>query len=510
MLEHANEILPSFENTESLVQKSARQIPNVFIEYVGKDHKGRKVSQGDIHLEIQEHIRLCKEHGHQNIGILAPWGHGKTEQVIFHVLDAIGQDVNKRIQYICNTDDNATSRVVSVKRYIESDIDYHKIYPHVVPSPGDDWGKHKIVVTRDSKAKDGTLESWGITSSGTGSRADIQLFDDPVDMRNAILNPAMRQQVKDSFTNVWLPRLVSDGYRIYIATMWHTMDLTCDLLKNAEWKFLIMKVSEDFTKIECESPFKGKYSISLWEPFWNTEKLKKQLRLIGSRSFERGYRQKAYSDEERMFPSSDMIFRKDVDRSVVMPDWPRVMGVDPFGQKVVIFQIAIHPTTYQRYPYKIWRGEWKPKETIRLMKRIQEEDQPRLWVVENNASQVAIVEWAQEVGGSEMVILPFTTGRQKADPVMGLPSLDVEFANGSWVVPMAGVDPTDSENTFNIWRDELSVFPMGEKADTVMAMWFAREGVRFLTREKTEADYPPETITAEEDFEMERVQIGAY
>lgn len=486
-----------------LAQKYAREQINDFIEYTFKDEKGKRVTQGAIHEEIQWHIDECKRQGKKNCGILAPWGHGKTEQVLARVLDEIGKDINLRAQIICNTDDNSVSRVTSVKKYIEEDEDYHKVYPNIKQSK-QDWGKHKITIIRDSKAKDGTLESWGITSAGTGSRADLQIFDDPVDMRNAILNPAMREQVKTSFYNVWMSRLVSDGFRIYIATVWHEDDLTHELLKNKEWNFLVMKVSLDFQWIECESCFKGNFRIPVWK-HWNTDKLKEQCRTIGSRAFDRGYRQEALNDEDRTFPSSEKIFFWNTGKDIVRPHWARCTGIDPFGQQVVIFTLALSPDG-RRFPIDIRRGKWQPKRTVRELLQVFDEMNSQIIVVENNASQEAIIQWAQEVGRKDLPIIPFVTGKQKADPVLGLPSLDVEFENGAWCVPMLGVDEMDSENPFNVWRRELRSHPVAEAADTVMASWFAREGARYLLQGSSQE----EEIIYQEDLDLETVKIGNY
>ena len=494
-----------------MLQQKSRDNINLFCEYIGKDAKGNRIVQDHIHTEIQEHIDYCQKNKIKNCGILAPWGHGKTEQLIFRVLQWIGQDCNKRIQYICNTDDNATARVTSVKRFIENDKEFHYTFPHITPSKGDDWGKHKIIVTRDSKSKDGTLEAWGITTSGTGSRADLQVFDDPVDLRNAILNPAMREQVKESFKNVWLSRLVAHGFRVYIATAWHDADLTHELLKpDSGWCFLVMKISADFSCIECESPYKGKYTIPLWNVEWSEERLRKQYKDVGARAFDRGYRQIALNDEDRTFPSSDSIFREDLDMSVVAPHWPRIMGVDPFGQAVVLFIMALNPQTHQRIRVEIRRGKWQPKQTIREIVDAYRTHMPQYIVVENNAAQSAIAQWAMEVGGLDLPIVPFQTGKQKADPILGLPSLEVEFANGAWLIPMKGIDSTDSNNPNNVLRSELRAHPIAESWDTVMAMWFAREGARLLTWTPQEDN---ETVHQEEVFEeagIEHVTIGDY
>lgn len=480
--------------------------PNAFCEYVGKDSKGQRIVQGIIHEEIHQHIDYCTANNIKNCGILAPWGHGKTEQVIFRVLQWIGQDVNKRIQYICNTDSNATARVTTVKRYIEQDKEYHATFPWVKPAQGEDWGKHKIVVQRTSLAKDGTLEAWGITSSGTGSRADIQVFDDPVDLRNTILNPAMRLQVSHAFKNVWQSRLVPRGFRVYVATVWHEADLTHEIMKSAEWCFLKMAISADFTCIECESPYRGKYTIQLWNAEWTEQKLKEQYRDIGSVAFDRGYRQVALNDESRTFPSSDQIFKPHLGFEIVQPHWPRIAGIDPFGRVGVIVVMAVNPNTFQRVVLEIIRRKMPPKQMVQEIISVYHRYNCQVMVCENNASQEAIIQWVTEVGGLALPIVPFTTGKQKADPVLGLPSLEVEFANGAWIVPIRGVDGTDANHPLNVLKYELRAHPVAEAEDTVMALWFAREGARYITEGQTQQ---AEEIITQEDVGIETVEISS-
>ena len=459
---------------------------------------------------MHAHIDHCAKHDIKNCGILAPWGHGKTEQVIFRVLQWIGQDVNKRIQYICNTDGNATARVTTIKRYIEQSQEYHATFPWVKPASGEDWGKHKIVVQRTSLSKDGTLEAWGITSSGTGSRADIQVFDDPVDLRNTILNPAMRVQISHAFKNVWQSRLVPRGYRIYIATVWHEADLTHEIMKSSEWCFLKMAINADFTGIDCESPYKGKYTIPLWDAEWTCEKLKSQFKDIGSVAFDRGYRQVALNDDSRTFPSSDHIFKQHLGQDLVRPDWPRVAGIDPFGKVGVIFVGAINPHTHQRVCIEIIRRKMPPKQMVQEILDVYARHKCLVMVCENNASQEAIVQWVTEVGGLALPIVPFTTGKQKADPVLGLPSLEVEFANGAWIVPTRGIDAADANHPVNVFKYELRAHPVAEASDTVMAAWFFREGCRWLTDgQKVDPQEQADEIVTGEEMGVEEVEISS-
>lgn len=455
---------------------------------------------------MHAHIDECKRQGFQYCGILAPWGHGKTENcIIGRSLDEIGKNRNVRIFIISNSDDNAVSRIESIKNYIEGDADYKAVYPEVEPGDATAWSKHKIVVSRTSQAKDGTVEAYGVLTSGVGGRCDLLLFDDVVDMRNAITNPALRPQVENNINNVWLSRLTPDGMAVYIATIWHQDDATSHMMKNPEWKFLVMKISEDMQFIECTSPFKGTYRIPLWE-YWNKERLIKRQRVIGQRAFNRGFRQQALSDEDRTFPSSELIFKKEVDISIVNSDWPRIMGIDPFGQWVVLFTIAVNPENHKRFPIEIVRRKMGPSDTVNEIIAQYHKHHHQLIVCENNAAQEAIKQWALEKGKADLPIIPFTTGANKANIDFGLPSVEVEFGNGAWCVPTKHIDDFDTENTVNIWRSELMSHPIGETADTVMASWFAREGARFLFRPMDEEG----AIVTAEDVGCERVQIGNY
>jgi len=184
--------------------------------------------------------------------------------------------------------------------------------------------------------------------------------------------------------------------------------------------------------------------------------------------------------------------------------WPKIAGIDPFGQAVVIFVLALSPRGL-KVPIEIRRGKWGPTRTINEIIDIYRSHQPHIVVCENNAAQEAILQWASEKS-YDMNIVPFTTGKQKADPALGLPSLEVEFANGSWLVPYKGIDIFDNEHPLNVWRKELMEHPLGKAEDTVMASWFAREGARFLMREEE----PVEEIVTQEELGVEPVRIGDY
>lgn len=224
---------------------------NVFMELVWKDSKtGKGVKQGTIHRLWYDHIQYCFRNK-LYAGILAPWGHGKTENMLGYILRLIGENPAVRIKLVTNSDPNSVARVQTIAQYISDDEDYKAVYPYIKPARKLDWTKHKIIVDRPTKSKDGTVEAYGITSSGMGGRADFLLFDDPVDHRNAIANPALRPKVKEDFWNTWMSRRDDDTGVVYIATVWHQDDLTHELVENPLFCFLHLRVNEDLTAYEA-------------------------------------------------------------------------------------------------------------------------------------------------------------------------------------------------------------------------------------------------------------------
>ena len=236
--------------TEKLLRLARTDI-NTFNELVLRDARtGTQIRQAEIHLSWQQHIEWCFKNN-KKAGILAPWGHGKSSQIIGRILWHIGLNPSVRIKVVCNVDNLATGRVSTAKSYIENSPEYRMVFPDIKPDYNE-WASQKFSVKRAVASPDSTLEAYGILGTGVGGRADMLIVDDPVDHKNAILEPKKQIQVIESFYNVWLSRLEPEGKLIYIATRWTTTDLTAELLKNSEYVFLEQRVSKDFSYIEEE------------------------------------------------------------------------------------------------------------------------------------------------------------------------------------------------------------------------------------------------------------------
>lgn len=238
-------------------RRRVRSDVNKFIEVVLKDETGRKLRQSAIHRQWHAHIAYCRTIDKYPL-IMAPWGHGKTQQlVIGHTLWQLGRDRNQRIGIVCNSDPNAVKRVSAIKDYIERDAGYREMFPEVVPDRARGWGKQQLYVERDPEARsvDPSVFSAGVFSTGIGGRMDGLVVDDPVDLRNAIQMPALREVVIEAIKNVWLSRLEPWGWLIYVATAWHPLDATHHFVRDPEisgrYCALIQRVSDDYERIEC-------------------------------------------------------------------------------------------------------------------------------------------------------------------------------------------------------------------------------------------------------------------
>lgn len=226
-------------------------------------------------------------------------------------------------------------------------------------------------------------------------------------------------------------------------------------------------------------------SVPPWD-HWNAARLKKE-KAESPRMFARGFHMKAFTDDERMFPSFTSCYAPGVRVvDISKRGYPVFVGVDLSGPKRpgnAIFVAALDPATQRRYPLEVACGNWTSPETARRINDINMRyPNTRVIMVENNGYQQALIDWVKSAVNAHSFwfkIEAFTTGSNKNAPVIGLPSLEIEFKNKAWVIPNEEFE--DHEKTCRCgwctWTMETKDYPMSATTDTVMAMWFCREGM---------------------------------
>jgi len=445
---------------EQLVER-ARNDPNCFIEFLIRK------KQIPMHREWQDLVSQ-----HKRVIILGPRGHGKTTQIaVFRVLWELGRNPDLRVKIACATERRARDVVLEIAKHIERNKRLWRVFPHLRPPKDAPWTREQIYVEREVILKDASVEACGILGSPTGSRADFLVCDDVCDYKNTIREPSKRSALKDSFFGNWIELLDGPEAKVvYIATLWHEDDLTSTLLDTPGYVSKIYSIDEDFNP--------------LWEEKFPKDVLIEKFRERGSFYFDRAYRNKAVSEEDRLFPVEVL------QRCVSAPPSEQFLkgceffsGVDlAIGKSqrsgyTVIFTIAVDEAKV-RYPVEIKRARMTSPETVRALIATVERFRPKIICVENNFYQQALIDWVSDLAGVELPIEPYFTGGQKSDPSIGIPSLSAEFQNRQWCIPIETWHEDGCPCVYCVWLEEMRKFPDAKYDDTVMACWLAREAAR--------------------------------
>lgn len=307
----------------------ARTDVNAFIEYVLSRPDGGAVKQGAIHREWQALADV-----HERLLVVAPRGHWKTGQfAIGRVLFLLGRNPNELIKIICQSDRKATKRLSEIRDHLKSNPRLREVFPHLGESSQDtqdrEWNKHLITVNRTLRSPDPSIEAMGITSSASGDRATVLIFDDVVDRRNAITLPRVREAIKASFDD-WYNLLLPTGRAIYICTLWHKGDLSHALIANPEWSVAWYEIDLATlgSTVRLPDGTERRSPLPLWGDAcggpWSTEALAKRRKVIGERQFARGFGNRPAADEERHVKPEWIHYCGDK-----IPDsWPRLLALD--------------------------------------------------------------------------------------------------------------------------------------------------------------------------------------
>jgi hypothetical protein len=350
---------------------------------------------------------------------------------------------------------------------------------------------------------------------GAGGRADLAVFDDVVDIKNAVTNPAMREQVIRAVKETWFSLVAAKGRIVWICTPYHIADCSHDLkntpgdLWHVWWVPAIRHESvldefgeQVFEEIIGEDgkvlfdPITGKtkmrpvqVGIYLWPDKWGSEELAAKRIEVGERVFARQYLLNAMSDEERTFPERGL--QKSFEYELLdigdgIPNsWPTFGGVDlasALGKKAawtVIWTLARCPEDKRLYLKSMWRGKIDFNNVVGAIVDQWERHKWRFVYVENNGFQRAVVDALDQDHKSIPVRGFTTTASGKFDERVGLPGLAVAFERGMFAIPAARFDkhtgmlPNDDTSPLSIFMGELRAHPGGEWSDTVMAFWFA-------------------------------------
>lgn len=251
---------------------------------------GRPVS--GLQRELLSHALL-----HHSWYAELPRGHAKTSTLSYLAAWWLGKRPATRFKIIGSNDDAAAATSRFLRDIIRSPV-YRAVFPHITLKPGEDTVMAWSIVAPGLVARrDPSVQASGIFGR-TGGRADILWPDDICDLRNAVLQPALRAQVKEAMANIWLPMLDPSaphpGRLWRSATPFHTDDIT------AEWR---RECEETGTLLR--RPCTG--TESPWPDVFTPDILAAKRRAMGAMAYARAY--------ELVPLSSDLL--------VYRPEWLR-------------------------------------------------------------------------------------------------------------------------------------------------------------------------------------------
>jgi len=207
-----------------LLTEAARTDLSTFNWMCFSDKTGKRWDTKPFQQEWDELIKR-----HDRVVILAPAGHGKSEQIARSwVLRQIARNTSATGAIISNTDGQATARMRLVAQDIKTNEAYRAIHPHVIMEDRPDWWKidsdKGFIVRRDVSSKDPTVQAVGLHGALLGSRLDWAVIDDPCDMENT-WTAAQREKALKWVLSTVISRFDGRGKIVVIQTSWHEDDI---------------------------------------------------------------------------------------------------------------------------------------------------------------------------------------------------------------------------------------------------------------------------------------------
>jgi predicted phage terminase large subunit-like protein len=252
----------------------ARADPNDFAEFAFTAD-GRPLRQGLVHRELQDFLSH-----HRRALVELPRDHGKSFQVCLRILWELGHAPGLRVKLVGASEALAVERGRFLRDAVEHNARVRLVFPHLVP--GRPWGADRFSVGPPSGRIGPSITALGVGAASTGTRADLLVCDDVVDVR-AIQSRAERERVKGYFFENLLNLLEPGGRAWNVFTPWHADDLNAVLKRNGAFALFRRAVGDDLEPV--------------WPEKWPRHLLAERRREVGAVSFARGYRLVAVPDE---------------------------------------------------------------------------------------------------------------------------------------------------------------------------------------------------------------------
>lgn len=451
------------------------------------------------------HMRLIDTALNEARGlVLFPAGHGKTTIIssMLPILEAI-RSPDIRIALIAKNDNEAAAIMMSIKSELEQNDLLIRDYGPFRPNNGDPmraWAAEAISVRRRKRlGKEHTIAVFGAGSRQIlGWRTDWVICDDVVTEKNSATEDQRAKHV------TWYNDCVSTspqkatagkiGGRITaVGTMFHPRDLYATITekKNADGSLVYKSHREDAIRDWAKQE-------PLWPAVWSWGDLMNVRSSEGTLSFNKRYRNKPVDESEQPFREdwlrgggelpSGARHPGCLNHERVMGDvaWANEMGLrvfqgfDPAVGKTKTAKfcgtiiMGIDPADpAKRYLLDVHRDQMTvPHQRDAIIQNHMAYLGTVLTVTEENAYQAGlnqVITEELERRGLVLRIEGHTTGRNKQDPLIGIPSLSPMVENAYLDIPYGNAE---SQRKAEMLLDEMIEYPFFSTSDLLMALWF--------------------------------------
>lgn len=279
----------------------ARRDPNIFVPFCFRSSEGDFLRQSQVHHDLQ-----CFLSQHRFALVQLPRDHGKSTQVTARLAWELGRTPSLRIKIVCASEGLAIERGRFLRTALE-DPWARLVFPAL--TRGGEWSASRMTIDRPANIIGPSVSAIGIGAASTGSRADLLVCDDIVDVR-AVHSRAERERVKRYFRENLMNLLEPDGRFWGLSTPWHRNDLNAELSREPGMALFRREIGPLFEPV--------------WPERWPSDALRERAALIGPIAFNRGYRLIAISPEESMFAPEKVQFWTEPD-----DEDRRLIAIDP-------------------------------------------------------------------------------------------------------------------------------------------------------------------------------------
>lgn len=423
--------------------------------------------------------------------------HNTTQLAVIRTVHELGNNPNLRFAFASHkADSKGTAAKVArqVKELIESSPEVAEVFPELVP--GGKWEEGIFTVRRSNFSKDPSVQVVGYKGTITGSRIDRLIADDLIVLANT-QTPAERAKF-DTWITTILDRMTENARAIVLCNAWHPRDYAHAQERDDDSVWHVAKI-----------PVKsnGEFSCS----FWNEDRLADARKLYNPLDFARIFFCRARDDGESPFDSAAVKKAFSSEGEYVTEAVPFFSAAEASevgayvacGVDLAISQAKkSHRTAFtvaMKWPEDATRqvlwghsARLRAEEIADFVVELDRRYSP-IFVVENNAAQRWIIDvielkierdyFAAKARGEDPepvefpVIVPFTTGRNKAHSEYGVEGLAAEVAGDRWLFPVAG--PETVKGFLARLKEAMLFYTRGAHTpDELMSLWFAREGLR--------------------------------